>query len=240
MHFARRFINKNFIKNILIIILVIFEITIATSFHHKCNKLQNANSELKSTVNNQINIIKDLNAQNDDLNNRVLQLEEANNLLTEEKNKLLDDKANLEWELSSLKAEQQTMPQTNYKDFKSYMSYKAITNRSSKQYALQQQAATNENGFRCIDGRPLVAIGTGWGLSVGDRAVVYCDGGNSFEVVVGDIKADKHTLDDNKTTASNNCRCEFIVDMGSLNSTVKRRGNVSVLTEYSGYVVDIK
>ena len=120
------------------------------------------------------------------------------------------------------------------------MSYKAITNQLSKQWALQQQATTNENGFRCIDGKPLVAVGTGWGLSVGDSAIVYCDNGNSFEVVIGDIKADIHTLLDNKTTASNNCRCEFIVDMSSLNSTVKRRGNVSVLQEYSGYVIDIK
>lgn len=240
MHLSRRFLNLGIIKNILIIILVVLEIVILVVFNDKCSQLTSTNIELESTIHNQINTIKDLKTQNDDLNNRVLQLEEENNLLTEQKNKLLDDNANLEWELSSLKAEQQTMPQTNHKDFKSYMSYKAITNRSSKQYALQQQATTNENGFRCVDGSPLVAIGTGWGLSVGDRAVVYCDGGNSFEVVVGDIKADIHTLADNKTTASNNCRCEFIVDMSSLNSTVKRRGNVSVLTEYSGYVIDIK
>ena len=228
------------VKNILIIILAVLEIVILVVFNDKCNQLTNTNVELESTIHNQTNIIKDLNTQNNDLNNRVLQLEEKNNQLTEDKNKLLDDKANLEWELSSLKTEPQIIPQTNYKDFKSYMSYTAITNRSSKQYALQQQATTNENGFRCIDGSPLVAVGTGWGLSVGDRAIVYCDGGNSFEVVIGDIKADIHTLSDNKTTASNNCRCEFIVDMSSLNSTVKRRGNVSVLTEYSGYVVDIK
>lgn len=240
MHLSRRFLNLGIIKNILIIILAVLEIVILVVFNDKCNQLTNTNVELEATIHNQTNIIKDLNTQNDDLNNRVLQLEEENNLLTEQKNKLLDDKANLEWELSSLKAEPQIIPQTNYKDFKSYMSYTAITNRSSKQYALQQQATTNENGFRCIDGSPLVAVGTGWGLSVGDRAVVYCDGGNSFEVVIGDIKADIHTLSDNKTTASNNCRCEFIVDMSSLNSTVRRRGNVSVLTEYSGYVVDIK
>lgn len=240
MHLTRRCLNRGIIKNILIIILIVFEVAIFVVFNNKCNRLKNANVELESTIQNQIDVIKDLNVQNDDLNNRVLQLEEENGLLTEEKNKLIEDKATLQWELSSLKTEPQIIPQTNYKDFKSYMSYKAITNNSSKQYALQQQATTNENGFRCIDGKPLVAVGTGWGLSVGDSAVVHCDNGNSFEVVIGDIKADIHTLSDNKTTASNNCRCEFIVDMSSLNPTVKRRGNVSVLQEYSGYVVNIK
>lgn len=240
MHATRRYLNRGVIKNILIIILVLFEVAIFIVFNNKCSQLKNINNELETTIDDQTNIIKDLNAQNNDLNNRVLQLEEKNSLLTEEKNTLLEDKASLEWELSSLKTDPQIIPQTNYKDFKSYMSYKTITNSSSKQYALQQQATTNENGFRCIDGKPLVAVGTGWGLSVGDSAVVYCDNGNSFEVVIGDIKADIHTLSDNKTTASNNCRCEFIVDMSNLNPTVKRRGNVSVLQEYSGYVVNIK
>lgn len=132
-----------------------------------------------------------------------------------------------------------TVPTNNY-DFKSYMPYTAITSRVSKQWELQQNAYTDENGFRCINGLPLVAVGTGWGLSVGDSATVTCDNGNSFKVVIGDIKADIHTLTDNKTTASNNCRCEFIVDMNVLNTTVKRLGNVSVLEQYSGYVIDIK
>lgn len=236
MRFTLRCPNKGIIKNTLIIILIAFEVAIFVVFSNKCDQLKNTNTELKSTIQNQINTIKDLNIQNNDLNNRVLQLEEESGMLTEEKNKLLKDKENLESEISSLKIK----PQTNYKDFKSYMSYTAITNQSSKQWALQQQAITNDNGFRCIDGKPLVAVGTGWGLSVGDHAVVYCDGGNNFEVIIGDIKADIHTLSDNKTTASNNCRCEFIVDMSSLNPTVKSRGSVSVLQKYSGYVVDIK
>ena len=133
-----------------------------------------------------------------------------------------------------------TKPYVDTTDFKSYMPYTAITNRTSKQYNLQQQAYTNENGLRCIDGRPLVAVGTGWGLSVGDIALVICANGNSFEVMIGDIKDDKDTNSDNKTTSANNCRCEFIVDMGELHSVVKRSGNVTVLDEYKGYVTNIE
>ncbi len=243
MHLTRRCLNRGVIRNILIVLLVVLGFIIFIVFDNKCNKLKNTNNELELTINNQINIIKDLNTKNNDfdnknndLNNKVLQLEEDNARLKKEKDQLLEEKTKLENEISSLK----NHPQTSRRDFKSYMSYTAITNRSSKQWMLQQQATTDENGLRCIDGLPLVAIGTGWGLSVGDRAVVYCDNGNSFEVVIGDIKADIHTLEDNKTTAANNCRCEFIVDMNSLNKTVKSRGSVSVLQEYSGYVVNIK
>ena len=125
------------------------------------------------------------------------------------------------------------------RDFKSYMPYTAITNKSSKQYKLQQQATTDSNGIRCIDSRPMVAVGTGWGLKVGDIALVTCENGNSFEVVIGDIKADKHTDAENKTTTSNGCRCEFIVDLKNLNQTVKSRGNVAVLEKYNGYVTNI-
>lgn len=128
----------------------------------------------------------------------------------------------------------------NKTDFKSYMPYTAITNKASKQYKLQQQAYTDKNGLRCIDGRPMVAVGTGWGLSVGDMALVTCENGNSFEVIIGDIKADVDTNSDNKTTTSNNCRCEFIVDMGELNSTVKRSGNMAVFEEYNGYVINVQ
>lgn len=127
----------------------------------------------------------------------------------------------------------------NRKDFKSYMSYTAITNKTSAQWQLQQRAHTNRDGIRCIDGVPLVAVGTGWGLSVGDSAIVTCDNGNSFRVVIGDIKADIHTMSDNKTTAANNCRCEFIVDVNALNKTVKKLGNISALEKYSGYVISI-
>ena len=125
------------------------------------------------------------------------------------------------------------------KDFKSYMPYTAITNTTSTQWQLQQIAYTDENGLRCIDGAPLVAVGTGWGLSVGDSAIITCDNGNSFTVVIGDIKADRHTAADNKTTLVNNCRCEFIVDLPALNGYAKTMGNVAVLEQYSGYVINI-
>ena len=86
----------------------------------------------------------------------------------------------------------------------------------------------------------MVAVGSGWGVSVGDNVIVTCDNGNSFEAVIGDAKANVDTGSDNKTTSSNGCRCEFIVDYSSLNPIIKTMGNVAVLEKYNGYVINVQ
>ena len=44
--------------------------------------------------------------------------------------------------------------------FKAYMSYTAITNTSSPQYKLQQQAYTGNYGIRMVDDRYCIAVGS--------------------------------------------------------------------------------
>ena len=48
----------------------------------------------------------------------------------------------------------------NHSGKKTYMSYKTITDKTSRQYELQTIAYTDEYGFRKIGDRYLVAIGT--------------------------------------------------------------------------------
>lgn len=201
----------------ILLIMILISTNIYTHFYFKneCEQLEELNSILSLTINEQTIAIQKIQEEKAEL---------------EKKNKDLEQK-----DVSSSKT-----TETNKDDFKSYMSYTAITDKASKQLQLQQQARTDDNGLRCIDGRPLVAIGTGWGLSVGDIALITCGNGNSFEVVIGDIKADVDTKSDNKTTSHNNCRCEFIVDMSKLNTTVKKSGNVAVLEQYNGYVTNIQ
>lgn len=217
-----RFIKSDYIKYILIIFLVFLLVYSAISSNNKYNKLKESNDALELTVNNQATTIDDMTEENNDLKEYISQLEEK--IATQEQKKSVTST---------------NTTSVSNRDFKSYMSYKAITDRSSKQWQLQQQAYTDDNGIRCVNGRPMIAVGTGWGLVVGDVALVTCDNGNSFEVIIGDIKADAHTLADNKTGAANGCRCEFIVDSSALNNTVKVIGNVAVLKAYSGYVVNI-
>ena len=226
MHSTHRSPLWGIIGTILIIILI--SITIIVSIHARDEyaELKEISDALSITVNEQTSTIQRLEEENTSLNTIVSQLEEENKKLEEENAKL--------------QAKTQFTSQVNKKDFKSYMPYTAITNRSSIQWQLQQLATTDENGLRCMDGKPMVAVGTGWGLSVGDSAIVTCDNGNSFEVVIGDIKSNAHTNSENKTTLSNNCRCEFIVDSKQLNPTIKTMGNVSVLKQYNGYVINVQ
>ncbi len=238
---------------VVVIILTLFYTTLHT--YNKNVELKEINTELNANILNQTQTINDLQTENETLNQNIIQLvqdktsiEQEKNLIQNEKDSLQNEKNNLESENQSLK-EQLKEAQANKQnpttviptnqDFKSYMGYDKITDKTSRQWALQQSAITDENGIRRFNGLPMVAVGTGWGLSVGDTALVTCDNGNSFKVVVGDIKADIHTYADNKTTIGNCCRCEFIVDEGKLNGWVKQLGNVAGLEQYKGYVVNI-
>ena len=116
----------------------------------------------------------------------------------------------------------------NYSGKKSWMSYKAIKNHSSPQWKLQQQATTDENGFRKVDGLYCVAVGTHFGVSVGTKIDLILENGTVINCVVGDIKSNKHTDEANIFTA-NGCMSEFIIDKDSLNKAVKRDGNCSSL-----------
>ena len=226
MHSTHRSPSWGTIGNILIIILILITIIVSIHARDEYAELKEFNDALSITVNEQTSTIKRLEEENTNLNTIVSELEEENKKLKEE--------------YTQLQAQTQITTQVSRRDFKSYMPYTAITDKSSTQWQLQQFATTDINGLRCIDGKPMVAVGTGWGVSVGDSAIITCDNGNSFEVVIGDAKANIHTDSTNKTTIANNCRCEFIVDSKQLNPTVKTIGNVAVLQQYNGYVVNVQ
>ena len=223
------------IKHGLTTILLTVVVVLSVWTHEKLNEYQEIGRALDLTINEQSATIQEMESENSELKSYISELEEKNTILKKENTKLEDEVE----KLSKKQKTETVIIQATKRDFKSYMPYTAITNRSSKQYKLQQQATTDKDGLRCIDSKPMVAVGTGWGVKVGDTVLIKCDNGNSFEAVIGDIKANAHTGSDNKTTVSNGCRCEFIVDMSSLNSTVKSRGNVAVLAKYSGYITEV-
>lgn len=222
MHSTHRSPLWGTIGNILIIILILITIIVSIHTRDEYAELKEFSEVMIATANEQASRIKSLEEENTELNIFMSQLIEECNRLKEENARL------------------QAGTRADKTDFKSYMPYTAITNKSSEQWKLQQSATTDENGLRRMDDKPMVAVGTGWGVDVGDNAVVICDNGNSFEVVIGDIKDNKHTNSENKTTSSNNCRCEFIVDSKKLNPTVKTTGNVAMLEQYNGYVVNVQ
>ncbi len=225
------------IINIIIVALFIATICMIIKLDKQNAKLNQTNYELTISIDKQKDTIDRLTQNNKGLSSEIAQLTGANNKLQDDNNFL---EAQIQELLTQVEELENRIITPSYDDFKSYLPYDAITNQLSKQWQLQQQATTNEDGIRCIDGIPLVAVGTGWGLSVGDIALVTCDNGNSFKVMIGDIKADIHTDAANKTTIASGCRCEFIVDLNKLVPQVKSMGNVAILAKYSGYVVNIE
>lgn len=209
------------IKHGLTITLSTVIVVLSVWTHEKLNEYQEIGQALDLTINEQNATIQKISSENSELKAYISELEDEVEKLSKEQKK------------------EKFVIQSTKRDFKSYMPYTAITNKSSIQYKLQQQAITDADGIRCIDSNPMVAVGTGWGVHVGDTVLIKCENGNSFKAIIGDIKANAHTDSDNKTTLSNGCRCEFIVDMRRLNITVKSRGNVAVLAKYSGYITDI-
>lgn len=108
---------------------------------------------------------------------------------------------------------------------KTFMSYKAITDRSSVQWKLQQKAVTNEYGFREIDGMYLVALGTYYSDHAGAMFRITLENGTVFDAIMGDVKADKDTDRKNQHRYGN--VVEFIVDTPKLAEDARLMGDVS-------------
>lgn len=112
---------------------------------------------------------------------------------------------------------------------KAYENYSAITSRPSKQYKLQEVAYTDEYGFRLYQDRYLIAVGTYFNAPVGTYIDVELANGVIIPCIVGDIKSDRDTEDNNVYSLSCACATEFIVDGRIIDPYT--RGDVSYIIE---------
>lgn len=99
-----------------------------------------------------------------------------------------------------------------YTGAKTWENYKAISNRASRQYKLQVLAESDDYGFRKLDGRYLVAIGTIFQAPSGTYVDIYLENGTIIPCIVGDIKSDAHTDESRTYTIHSMCATEFICD----------------------------
>lgn len=126
--------------------------------------------------------------------------------------------------------------------FKSYMSWRTITNKESYQYKLQKRCWTDANGLRRYKTYYVVALGSYYTDHIGERFRITTDDGSEFECVVGDFKADRHTDALNQYTPMDGRKCvvEFVVDMNVLDKTAKRMGDISYIEGFSGNIESIE
>lgn len=132
--------------------------------------------------------------------------------------------------------------------FKSYMDYRYITNKASDQYKLQLSAWTDNMGLRRVDDYYLVAMGTYYSDNIGDKFRITLENGNTFDVMIGDVKADIHTDNSNMYSPVYNTDgsfksanvIEFIIDKQVISKKVKLWGDVSAYDEFAGNIVKIE
>lgn len=111
-------------------------------------------------------------------------------------------------------------------EFKAYMDWRTITDRSSEQYKLQQKAHTGKFGIREINGRYCVAMGARFGTKVGREYTVEMANGAKIPVILADQKANIDT-DATNTYDQLGGVVEFIVDEGNLQPLAKQMGDIS-------------
>ena len=112
-------------------------------------------------------------------------------------------------------------------DKKTYMDYRKITRIGSRQLELQQRAWTDSQGFRKIDDYYMVAMGTFYGEVIGDKYIITLPNGKEIKAILGDIKADKHTDENNQYHLLDGSIVEFIIDKEAIDEKVKRTGDCS-------------
>lgn len=126
--------------------------------------------------------------------------------------------------------------------FKTYMDYRAITDTSSAQYELQQEAYTDSDGIRRVGDDVCIAVGSAYADNIGDRLEITLESGSTFTAVVGDFKADRDT--DSMHMYYPVCEgmgdvTEFIADTSKLDRQVRVSGSIGSIEKYSGCISSI-
>lgn len=92
---------------------------------------------------------------------------------------------------------------------------KNVFGRNTRQQRLQNIAYTDSMGFRIMNGRYCIAVGSAIGDKVGCYIDVVLENGTVIPCIMGDQKDDRDTEATNQRT-SNGCVSEFIVDVNAL------------------------
>lgn len=124
---------------------------------------------------------------------------------------------------------------------KSYMDYRTLTSRGSLQYKLQHIYALTDvsTGIRTVNGRYCIALGSYYTHDVGRHVDVILHNGKVLECIVGDCKADRHTIY-NHSVGYNGGVCEFVVDTARLPRMVKLMGDCSYIQDWNSKVKEIR
>lgn len=124
---------------------------------------------------------------------------------------------------------------------KSYMDYRAITAKTSRQYILQHTLAyTGDYGLRMVNGRYCVALGSYYTKTIGQYVDIELENGKIIHGILADQKSDAHT-DAMNQIHSDGSVVEFVVDGTVFDpAVIKHTGDISYLNGWDSKVVKIR
>ena len=124
---------------------------------------------------------------------------------------------------------------------KSFMDYKCITSKSSKQYKLQTNYAyTGNYGIRQVNWRYCVAVGSAFTTEIGTYIDLVLENGEIIPCILADCKDDEDT-DINNIITHDGSLAEFVVDTDFLSKTVKYTGDISNATEnWKSKIIEVR
>lgn len=133
--------------------------------------------------------------------------------------------------------------------FKSYMDYRTITNKNSRQYQMiSKWAKVDDKGFLRIESEKdyniqddyyCIALGSYYGTSIGTKYRISLNTDRVFYGILTDCKADIHTNSSNQYGIKKDI-VEFLVDLRTLNKPVKVMGSANVYMPLNGSVSKIE
>lgn len=133
--------------------------------------------------------------------------------------------------------------------FKTYMDANALSKSSTQYKFIKKWGYIDSNGFyRCkaeadfgvTSDYYIVAMGSYYTRTVGDKFRITTDTGNVFYVTIGDFKADIHTNSKHQYTVMNKDIVECIVNTKTLLPEVRRMGTCNVFMPLNGSIVKIE
>lgn len=196
--------------------------------------LQNENKELLS----QIEVLKEEKQKN------VIKTKDIRELILNLSNDSIKAEQLVYEETKDAENANQSLTEVSYNvtdnyNFKSYMDYRCITNKKSKQWQIVSESAPDNNGLMMFENKYYcIALGSAFG-NVGDKMLIKLSNGKEFYAIKADAKADIHTTIEKGKISADGSIAEFIIDKNNLNRTVRKMGNVSALDNFSGSIVSI-
>lgn len=126
-------------------------------------------------------------------------------------------------------------------NFYGYMDYSCVTDTNSAQYKFQQNCWTDSQGLRRQCNDYVVALGSYYSTTIGERFLVTLDTGITYTIVIGDCKADCDTNPTNQYTYAGQYIniIEFIVDTPCLDYSISQSGDIGSYTNLKGNVKEI-